>query len=292
MVEPCDDFPRVAGEDTVTVIPSISVASSLTSPDEETLSVLVLSQSFLAVYPLPASGEVTIGRSSSVEIYVDDPLVSRRHAILALTPRPTLRDLDSSNGTRVQGVKLPPGVTQELEVGDVVMVGSAALLLQRGGATLHPRRFWSQEHFEARLEEECARADRIGSRFSVACLHLGRHVPDVGIRQALAAALRTSDVVGECGSSEYAILIVDTDTVQSRTLLNGIAADLATRDLVASWGIADFPADGRTGEALLSRARRPIAQDRGPARAVSDGRVVIDPLTQELFRVAERIAAG
>jgi DNA-binding NtrC family response regulator len=269
----------------------MSVAASLAASGPETLSILVLSQNFIAIYSLPESGDVTIGRSNSVEVYVDDPLVSRRHAIVSATPRPTIRDLGSSNGTRVQGVRLPPGVTRELSVGDVVMVGSAALLVQRGAATVHPRRFWAHEHFEARLKEECARADRMGGRFSVACLHADRHVPDVGVRQILAGALRTADVVGECGPSAYAILIVDADLDQSRAALKRIVTDLAKREVVACWGIAHFPADGRTAEELLARAQ-PVAEDRGPALAVSEGRVVADAVTQELFRVAERIAAG
>ena len=286
-----DNLPKVAGEDSVTVVPSMSVAASLAASVGETLSVLVLSQNFIAIYSLPESGEVTVGRSNSVEIYVDDPLVSRRHAILSAAPHPTIRDLDSSNGTRVQGVILPPGVTRELAVGDVVMVGSAALLVQRGGATVHPRRFWAHEHFQARLKEECARADRMGSRFSVASLHVDRQVPDVGVRQILASALRTSDVVGECGPSVYAILIVDANLEQSRVVLDRIVADLAKHEVAACWGIAQFPSDGRTGEELLARAQ-PIAEDRGPALAVAEGRVVADVVTQELFRVAERIAAG
>jgi two-component system, NtrC family, response regulator AtoC len=278
---------RTAETATVTIVPTASVSGL----GEEPLSVLVLSQSFIAIYALPESGEVTVGRSNSVEIYVDDPLVSRRHAILSATPRPTIRDLGSSNGTCVHGVKLAPGVTRELVVGDVVIVGSAALLIQRGAATMHPRKFWDYEHFETRLQEECARADRLGSRFSVACLHVGRHVPDVGVRRILATVLRTSDVVGECGPSAYAILIIDAHTDQSRVVLDRIAADLAEHEVVASWGIAQFPDDGRTGEALLAKAQ-PASEHTGTTLAVAEGRIVADAITQDLFRVAERIAAG
>src|SRR5262245_23516436 len=137
-----DDLPRVAGEDPdcVTVVPSLAVAAALTASVEDSLSVVVLSPTFIASYALPESGEVTIGRANSVEVYVDDPLVSRRHAIVAMTPRPTIRDLGSSNGTRVDGVPLLPGETRELAVGDIVTVGSAALLIQRGGAAVYPRR--------------------------------------------------------------------------------------------------------------------------------------------------------
>jgi len=290
MADSGDNRPKLDTE-SVTVVPSMSVPSLGGAPGEETLSVLVLSQNFIAIYSLPESGEVTIGRSNSVEIYVDDPVVSRRHALLSVMPCPTIRDLGSSNGTRVHGVQLPPGVMRELAVGDVVVVGSSALLIQRGAAAVQPRRFWDHAHFEARLNEECSRAERMGTRFSVACLHVGRDVPDVGVRRILATMLRTSDVVGEAGPSAYAILIIDAHTDQSRMVLDRIVADLAKHEVVASWGIAQFPDDGRTGEALLAKAQ-PIAEPRDPAFAVSDGRVVADTVTQELFRMAERIAAG
>nr|MBA3541853.1 sigma 54-interacting transcriptional regulator [Deltaproteobacteria bacterium] len=280
---------KVDGEDSVTVIPSSEMSALLT--DVEVLSVLVLSQNFIATYPFPEAGEVTVGRSHSVEIYVDDPIVSRRHAILSATPAPSIRDLGSSNGTRVLGQQLAPGTTQTLAVGDVVMVGSTALLIQRGAATVRPRRFWTQEHFEDRLREECSRAERTGSRFSVACLQVGRHVPDVVVRQLLARTLRTSDVVGECGRAMYAILIVDTQPGQSRVVINRIAADLS--QVAAGWGVAEFPGDGKTGDELLAKAQI-VADEPGPGPALSgsEGRVVADAVTQELFRVADRIAAG
>jgi len=286
------DLPdEIDGEDSVTVLPGL-VAIGTVHTEVELLSVLVLSQNFIATYPLPRSGEVTVGRSHSVEIYVDDPIVSRRHAILSAKP-PTIRDLGSSNGTRVLGVQLAPGEKRELAVGDIIMMGSSALLIQRGDAKVRPRRFWTQEHFEARLREECSRGDRAG-RFSVACLHFGRDVPDVGVRRLLARALRTSDVVGECGRSVYALLLVDADTGQSRLVLDRIADALKQHDVTARWGIAHFPADGRTGEALLAKAQ--IVADPVDAGAESpphsEGRVVADAVTQELYRVADRVAAG
>ncbi|HET7500877.1 MAG TPA: sigma 54-interacting transcriptional regulator, partial [Kofleriaceae bacterium] len=203
----------------------------------------------------------------------------------------TIRDLGSSNGTRLCGADLSPGVARDLEIGDVVTVGSAALMIQRGTATLSPRRFWSYEQFEARLKEECARAERMGNQFAVACLHVGTSAPDVSVRQVLASALGTSDVVGECGPARYAILIVETSSQKARGVLQRIAADLAGREITASWGLAEFPADGRTAEEMIAVAQ-PVAEDRGPALSAPVGRVVVDPLTQELFRVAERIAAG
>ena len=279
-----------AGDDSaVTVIPDLSVRNAWMD-DEDGLSVLVLSQNFIATYSLPESKEVTVGRSHLVEIYVDDPVVSRRHAILASTP-PSVRDLGSSNGTRVLGLQLAPGEKRDLAVGDVVMMGSSALLIQRGAAKVPPRRFWPQEHFEDRLREECGRANRTGTGFSVACLRVDQYVPEVGVRRLLANVLRTTDVVSECERSVYAILLVATDSGHAHVVRDRIAADLAQRDVSIRWGIAHYPVDGRTGEELLAKAQLAV-DDAVLPQAVGEGRVVADAVTQELFTVAERVAAG
>ena len=46
-----------------------------------------------------------IGRSASADIRLDDPTVSRRHAVIACTPEGELRALDdrSTNGIQVNG---------------------------------------------------------------------------------------------------------------------------------------------------------------------------------------------
>lgn len=70
-----------------------------------------------------AGGRVlTIGRSKSCDVVIDDPLVSRRHATMALGAQPVLRDLDSFNGTYVNGQRLHGEVT--LSPGTEVVFGS------------------------------------------------------------------------------------------------------------------------------------------------------------------------
>ncbi|HEX2687909.1 MAG TPA: sigma 54-interacting transcriptional regulator, partial [Kofleriaceae bacterium] len=105
------------------------------------------------------------------------------------------------------------------------------------------------------------------------------------------SVLRTSDVVGECGPSAYAILIIDAHTEESHAVIARIANDLAKHEIVASWGIAQFPSDGRSAEELLAKAQSVPGHQSAPL-TITEGRVVADAVTRELFRVAERIAAG
>jgi hypothetical protein len=72
---------------------------------------------------LPASGQITLGRSAECDCLLSDPSVSRRHAELRRDgDRWLLRDLGSRNGTRVNGLR----VTGETEVrpGDAIALGA------------------------------------------------------------------------------------------------------------------------------------------------------------------------
>jgi DNA-directed RNA polymerase subunit RPC12/RpoP len=69
-----------------------------------------------------------IGRCSTAEVYLDDPSVSRRHAIVAADPgsRPRVLDDRSLNGILVNGRKAD---VAELEDGDELTIGRYRLYL-------------------------------------------------------------------------------------------------------------------------------------------------------------------
>ena len=70
---------------------------------------------------------LVIGRSSSCQIVLGDDTVSRRHAELRFEDgRWLLRDLDSSNGTYVNGRWITEA---EVRAGDVIHLGGCALRL-------------------------------------------------------------------------------------------------------------------------------------------------------------------
>jgi hypothetical protein len=82
---------------------------------------------------LPPQGSIVIGRSHDCRCVVADPTVSRRHARLTHTARGwALRDLLSSNGTYVNGVRIAD--TASVQPGDDVWFGSARFRLVRGQA--------------------------------------------------------------------------------------------------------------------------------------------------------------
>ena len=75
---------------------------------------------------VPRSGPLVVGRDPSCDVVVDDPLVSRRHAVVERGERAVLTDLSSFNGTYHDGRAVTGPVV--LAVGDAVGVGNAVLV--------------------------------------------------------------------------------------------------------------------------------------------------------------------
>lgn len=75
-------------------------------------------------------GETLLGRSALCHVTIEDPLVSRQHArIVTQGERTTIEDLDSRNGTLVNG-RAVVGVI-ELSDGDRVRIGTLELVFAR-----------------------------------------------------------------------------------------------------------------------------------------------------------------
>jgi pSer/pThr/pTyr-binding forkhead associated (FHA) protein len=81
-------------------------------------------------------GGYVIGRASTCEVKLDDPLVSRRHArVMSADVGTAIEDLDSANGLFVNGVR-SRGITP-LHPGDVIQIGATVwLVLRRPGQLL------------------------------------------------------------------------------------------------------------------------------------------------------------
>ncbi|MDW8244858.1 MAG: HD domain-containing protein, partial [Thermogemmata sp.] len=71
-----------------------------------------------------------VGRLASLEIVLEDSSVSRRHAEIHVGPEGWfVRDLESTNGTYVNGVRIGP-LEQPLRPRDIVQFGKVALLVE------------------------------------------------------------------------------------------------------------------------------------------------------------------
>jgi pSer/pThr/pTyr-binding forkhead associated (FHA) protein len=78
-----------------------------------------------------SEGEFAIGRSAECQLSLDDPLVSRRHALLIVSREAvTVEDLGSRNGVLVNGARV--GERTQLTPGDKILMGSQELTLLLG----------------------------------------------------------------------------------------------------------------------------------------------------------------
>ncbi|WP_394821045.1 FHA domain-containing protein [Pendulispora albinea] len=73
-------------------------------------------------------GEFAVGRNASCQLSLDDPLVSRRHALLRISPHAvSIEDLQSRNGVLLNGQRIEGIVT--VAPGDRILIGSQEMTL-------------------------------------------------------------------------------------------------------------------------------------------------------------------
>lgn len=153
-------------------------------------------------------GDFVIGRSSDCSLAVDDPLVSRRHAVLRVTANGVVaEDLGSRNGISVNGERTVG--PQKLKHQDRVTIGSQELVLLEVGLRDRDRR-------PTGLMVICAACRLPVSPEDSRCPHCGAVTPsESGGRQTmeLAQAPLLSPVVAE----------EDTRRISAFQLLAGIA---------------------------------------------------------------------
>jgi pSer/pThr/pTyr-binding forkhead associated (FHA) protein len=89
-------------------------------------------------------GDHVLGRDPDLQLFLDSPSVSRRHAVIRIAgAEATVEDLGSKNGTFVTDQRLDS--TKRLADGDVIRVGSVPL-------TFKVLRAWGSTHTEPHAE--------------------------------------------------------------------------------------------------------------------------------------------
>jgi len=116
---------------------------------------LVIDGAALQVMPLPGGGTLTIGRASRCDVVIDSGSVSRHHANLTIGGDVEIEDAGSSNGTFVDGVKLPANRPVRLAIGVPFLIGAVTVMVQtRAGSR---RDTTTQSSLLAALEQSASR---------------------------------------------------------------------------------------------------------------------------------------
>ncbi len=202
------------------------------------------------IFSLPALGEVTVGSAPEADIRVEnlDPVHLRfdtaTHVMEIV-----------GKGVQFGDEDVAPGTRWPIEPGETLNVGEAKLVYVawRQVAT---RVVSSHEYFEQRAAEECIRAGRRKSVFSLVNVRLRSTLPSGEIESALASSIRLTDVLSLYVPGIYEIILFDTDPEGADLVVGRIRRVLEQLDIRAAAGAAHFPHNGRTVDELTEAAAR------------------------------------
>jgi pSer/pThr/pTyr-binding forkhead associated (FHA) protein len=84
---------------------------------------------------VPITSRITVGRDSGNKIELDDTLASRHHALIQKVGDDFfIKDLNSTNGTFLNGWPVPPGKYVRLRPDDIILIGRTELSMGQFGS--------------------------------------------------------------------------------------------------------------------------------------------------------------
>ena len=252
--------------------------------------VVVFTDTAARLVPLPRDGSVQIGRAPDVELQLDQPKVSRYHAVIMVRAgRATVRDLSSNNGTTVDGVQIAGEVA--LRPGAVIGVSGVQLVFHGGVGA--PRTVCNLATLCERIDDEIERSTMQERPFAVVALR--GDAPADEIVAAATGELRSFDRVAAL-DREVLILLPELDAGEASELAARLAATTAVTAGVAVW-----PRDGDDAGALVAAAR--AAADDAPHGQIAPAHVrvrtielsgrevlIADPVMARVYDLIERVA--
>ena len=226
-------------------------------------SLLIMSNGFFATLPIAPGAEMVIGRSTSCDVHLDDPMASRRHARLYLGESAAVEDLGSANGTRVRDALIAPHTLTSIAPGEIIGIGSTLLVMQQTRHGSSARRAWSHGYFERRLHDECEQAERRRARFALVRLRVENAAPWTRVVPVLARELPPPQLFAAYGPHDFELLLPEAAGPDVERTIERVRAELAAADAPARFGVAWYPRDGRTADALLARANGAVRLSGG-----------------------------
>jgi two-component system response regulator AtoC len=254
------------------------------------LHVLVISPEIFTAIPLPAEGSLLVGRSAKAELLVEDPLASRQHARLHVGDVLSIEDLGSANGTRVRGALIEANKPVVISAGEAVEIGSTVLIVQHSRWSPGPRRLWSHGHFENRLKDQCVRSEGSGGRFALLRVRLEHGVPWTSAFPVLARHIQPPHLFASYGPNEYEALMLEPNLEAVDKTVETLWGELRHGQLGARIGVAWYPRDGRSADALLAKANALVKPF--PGKATVPGLHSPSQVMQRVYDMASRAAGA
>lgn len=218
----------------------------------------------------PRAGEVLIvdradailGRGDDADLRVEDPSLSRTHVRFERDGDTlTITDLESLNGTLVEGVRLTG--TQRLRNGDLLTLGNVLIRFAvQDPAELQVSRdlyeaavrdrltgLYNRGYFDDRIAAECAFVKRHQTSMAVLLIDLdhfkqvndtyGHPVGDAVLRSAAAKiseSLRAEDLAARYGGEEFVVLARGTDSGGAQVLGQRLRTRIALAETMTPMG--------------------------------------------------------
>ena len=112
--------------------------------------------------------------------------------------------------------------------------------------------------------------------------------------EIVAPVLRLPDMLALYGPNEYEILLASTAPEIAEQMVRELDAALATAGAIVRTGLATYPRDGRTPEALVAAASRRVRGEQGEraANGTTGNEIPHDAVMDRVYKLAERAAAG
>jgi diguanylate cyclase (GGDEF)-like protein len=259
---------------------------------------------------------LSLGRAPDNLVRLHEPEVSRYHARIELVSQKgvpsmvLLSDLNSTNGTFVNGVQVQPGNgPTSLRSGDVIRMGTHAFKLKHlddleknyhetvlAQATVDPlTQLSNRVSVLTFLEKHTDLARRYRRPLAIVLCDLdhfkeindrhGHAAGDLALRHFAAVGtnrLRASDLMGRIGGEEFLVVLPETSGREALTAAEGLRAALEAEPMpleagealrvTSCFGVVAYTAGDVDGGALLARADMALYR----AKALGRNRVEFD----------------
>jgi hypothetical protein len=185
-------------------------------------------------------GDFIIGRGPECQLAVDDPLVSRKHAMLRVNvDRVVAQDMGSRNGVLVNGTKLD--APRDLLPGDKIRIGNQEIILYK---TDEPRSIplGDEEHRRAMQTIGGMQVAEIQASIEAAALESSKSDPELRLNRS-ETSRRFQSVRLLCGVADKALAMGRADEAERilASLLQGILKRAKTGQKPKG-GVAEYAA--------------------------------------------------
>ncbi|MBW1808157.1 MAG: sigma 54-interacting transcriptional regulator [Deltaproteobacteria bacterium] len=270
------------------------------------VSILITYRDGVRWVPLTEGQSVIIGRSAPADVPLRDDSLSRQHACIELLNGEVwIEDLQSTNGTWVNGEKIE---RSKIEAGDDLALGAVLASLHiRGSYDDKQIGLDSHDHFSLVLSAEVVRAQTYSRKLSllmIKCVkkeecHIGHWFP------AVRDLLRPFDGMALYSTDTVEILLPEANQEQATQLAQKIVA--ANEFLQA--GLAIFPDHASSAEELqavtrtalqAAKADQPVSLAALTSRAglsqdettTDDNLIVRSAAMKEIFTTIDKLASS